>query len=148
MDAISPRDQRDPNVPSVPADDRRKVVSSAEANRETLVPDRPVRARLNGLPCLLTGTSDSSLNGRMAVPPMAGERPPLPTKGKRATLELLPGEDTASQAQVDDEAGLEPLEITVTATHQRSGRFSARFLTMTDDQWRLLDALGLAPSVA
>ena len=138
MDAISPKDHSHP-VPGTRAQD------------DVAGLGRPVRARLNGLPCLLSGSSDSALTGRMAVPPLAGERLPLPAKGNRATLEILCETDDAAPVAPPATVGridVEPLEITVTAAHRRSGRFTARFLAVTDDQWRVLGALGLTTSPA
>lgn len=138
MDAISPKD------PS-------HFVPGARAQASIASPTRPVRARLNGLPCLLIGSSDSAVTGRMAIPPLAGERSPLPAKGNRATLEILPDNsptETFAPPAATDRDGVEPLEITVTAAHRRSGRFTARFLALSDDQWHLLGTLGLTASAA
>ncbi len=138
MDAISPNDRSHP-------------IPSARAQAGIAGSTRPVRARLNGLPCLLIGSSDSAVTGRMAIPPLVGERSPLPAKGNRATLEILPEESTAetiAPPATPERDGMEPLEITVTAAYRHSGRFTARFLALSDDQWRLLGALGLAASAA
>jgi len=101
---------------------------------------RPVKARLNGTPCLLVASSDDSVIGRMAFPPMAGERSPLPAKGKRATLEIVHEERVVEPDGADD-----PLEITVTEANKRTGKFSARFLSISDEQCQLLGELGLPP---
>ncbi|MBB4265750.1 hypothetical protein [Roseospira visakhapatnamensis] len=136
---------------SISPEDRSRAADDSGTTTGHTGQGQPIRARLNGLPCLLIGTSDSAVTGRMAVPPLAGERPPLPAKGNRATLEILADENAAdprSETGPLDMSPLEPLEITVTAASKRSGRFTARFLTITDEQWRLLGAMGLTPSPA
>jgi hypothetical protein len=96
---------------------------------------RQVRARLNGLPCLVAVTEDCGLTGQVAVAPVAGARAPLPPKGRRATLELV-----VSDTESADIGAVEPIEITVAAANPRSGRFTARVMTLSEEQERLLCA--------
>lgn len=99
-----------------------------------------VRARLNGLPCLVAVSATATISGRMAVPPFAGERRPFPVKGRRATLDLIePGDGTT----VEDgaEHPLASIEIMVVEASRRSGRFAGRVLGLTDDEARALSVL-------
>lgn len=93
-----------------------------------------VRARLNGVPCLVQVAANevNVLTGSVAVAPFSGERAPVPPKGQRATLELV---HTGSEP-AGDSAG--EIEITVSSANRRSGRFSARFLALSEEQARLL----------
>jgi len=98
---------------------------------------RRVRARLNGLPCLVSVTEDNGLSGQLAVAPVAGGKAPLPPKGRRATLELVADAHAAGAFEE-----VEPIEITLAAANPRSGRFTARFLALSEEQSRLLNAVG------
>lgn len=97
---------------------------------------RQVRARLNGLPCLVSVTDDCALTGQVAVSPVAGARAPLPPKGRRAMLELVVSDVESAEA----DAVLDPIEITVAAANPRSGRFTARVMTLSEEQERVLCA--------
>lgn len=122
MDRIVPRqDHRD-------SDDTVLTPKMADTTRK-------VRARLNGLPCLVTVTDDCAVTGQVAVAPVAGARAPLPPKGRRAMLELV-----VSDSDSDDSAAVDPIEITVAAANPRSGRFTARVMTLSEEQERLLSA--------
>lgn len=101
----------------------------------------PVRARLNGLPCLVSVSATATISGRMAVPPFAGERRPLPTKGRRATLDLIEPSEGAAAGEEPEDAPLASIEIMVVEASRRSGRFSGRVLGLTDDEARALAAL-------
>jgi len=98
---------------------------------------RPVRARLNGVPCLVSVTQDNALSGQLAVAPVAGGKAHLPLKGRRATLELVADADTTGAFEE-----VEPIEITLAAANPRSGRFTARFLALSEEQSQLLNAVG------
>ncbi|WP_299441678.1 hypothetical protein [uncultured Rhodospira sp.] len=98
---------------------------------------RPVRARLNGIPCLVTVSPDDAaeIAGAVAVAPFAGERAPLPVKGQRATLDLVDG---AAAEDLDPTPAQEPIELMVSASNRRSGRFTARVLALSEEQARIL----------
>jgi hypothetical protein len=85
-----------------------------------------VRARLNGMPCLISvlDTDAEVVSGALAIPPIAGERAPLPPKGQRATLELVES----------DPRDCDPIEIMVSASNRRTGRFTAQVLALSEDQ--------------
>ncbi|KAA5605888.1 hypothetical protein F1188_09785 [Roseospira marina] len=108
---------------------------SARTNHPSQSPSqaRRVRARLNGLPCLVSVTEDSVLSGQVAVTPVAGAKVPLPPKGRRAMLELV---TTPDEAVGQDP--IEPIEITVADSHPRTGRFTARLLGLSEEQSQLL----------
>ncbi|MBB4287109.1 hypothetical protein [Roseospira goensis] len=131
------------------APDSRPTAAVDAAQAAVAAERRAVRARLNGMPCLVTIAPENTLTGTLAVPPFAGERAPLPAKGQRATLELVDetGESpvAAPQAEVDGAAAVEPIELTVSAANRRSGRFAARFLALTEEQSRLLARLLSGP---
>ncbi|MQX35557.1 hypothetical protein [Roseospira navarrensis] len=116
-------------------DDRAREAATARTPARAETPRHCVRARLNGLPCLVSVTDDLALNGQVAVAPVAGEKAPLPPKGRRATLELVSESDAP-----DESAFVEPIEITLAAANPRSGRFTARVLALSEDQERLLCA--------
>jgi len=94
--------------------------------------ERNLRARLDGMPCLVSVSDDAMMTGRMAVPPFAGERPPLPVRGRRATLDLLAS--TPLGERPSDQASLASIEIMIVEASRRSGRFAARVLGLTEDQ--------------
>lgn len=94
--------------------------------------DWTLRARLDGVPCLVSVSDDATMTGRLAVPPFAGERPPLPVRGRRATLDLLVA--TPLGERQSDQASLASIEIMVVEASRRSGRFVARILGLTEDQ--------------
>lgn len=101
----------------------------------------PVRARLNGQPCLVSVSATATISGRMAVPPFAGERRPLPIKGRRATLDLIEPVDGAAAGEEPEDAPLASIEIMVVEASRRSGRFAGRVLGLTDEEARALAAL-------
>lgn len=101
----------------------------------------PVRARLNGLPCLVSVSATATISGRMAVPPFAGERRPLPIKGRRATLDLIEPADRVGAGKEHEDAPLASIEIVVIEASRRSGRFAGRMLGLTDEEARALAAL-------
>jgi len=98
---------------------------------------RPVRARLNGIPCLVTVSPDDAaeIAGTVAVAPFAGERAPLPVKGQRATLDLVDG---IAAEDLDSTPAQEPIELMVSASNRRSGRFTAQVLALSEEQARIL----------
>ena len=85
-----------------------------------------VRARLNGMPCLVSVLDSDAdvVSGALAIPPIAGERAPLPPKGQRATLELVES----------DPRDCDPIEIMVSASNRRTGRFTAQVLALSEEQ--------------
>jgi hypothetical protein len=100
-----------------------------------------VRARLNGLPCLVSVSTTATISGRMAVPPFAGERRPFPIKGRRATLDLIDPADGAGAGEEHEDAPLACIEIMVVEASRRSGRFAGRVLGLTDEEARALAML-------
>ncbi len=112
-----------------------------DAPRST-VASESLRARLDGVPCLVTLADDATMTGRMAVPPLTGERSPMPERGRRATLDLLA--PTAAGERPSDQASLASIEIMIVEARWRSGRFAARVLGLTEDQAQALSAWALS----
>lgn len=124
------------------------AVAAWEAGADTSGGERVVRARLNGVPCLVTLAAGETnvVTGQVAVPPFAGEKAPVPAKGQRATLEVS-SDDAEGLTETGPEPP-EPIEITVSAADRRTGRFTARFLALSEEQAGLIGrvAVGATPA--